>query len=94
MYNARGVPLHTRATPSPADAPSLPSSPASSPASSSPTSAAPPSTAPNTPGAGAKQQAHEPWRVPAERRRVTEYLVLEKKGWSATTPWQFREQMW
>jgi protein MBA1 len=35
----------------------------------------------------------EPWRVPAERRRVTEYLVLEKRMWTQN-PWQFREQMW
>ena len=39
------------------------------------------------------QDPSEPWRVPAQRRRVTEYLVLEKKGW-AVSPWQFREQMW
>lgn len=39
------------------------------------------------------QDPNEPWRVPAQRRRVTEYLVLEKKGW-AVYPWQFREQMW
>ena len=41
----------------------------------------------------APQDPNEPWRVPAQRRRVTEYLVLEKKGW-AVSPWQFREQMW
>ena len=35
----------------------------------------------------------EAWRVPAERRRVTEYLVLEKRMWTQS-PWQFREQLW
>ncbi|KAF9521510.1 hypothetical protein CPB83DRAFT_865482 [Crepidotus variabilis] len=35
----------------------------------------------------------EKWRVPAERRRVTEYLVMEKKMW-VQGPWSFREQMW
>ncbi|PPQ96127.1 hypothetical protein CVT26_004762 [Gymnopilus dilepis] len=35
----------------------------------------------------------ESWRVPAVRKRVTEYLVLEKRMWIAG-PWQFREQMW
>ncbi|KJA23139.1 hypothetical protein HYPSUDRAFT_201689 [Hypholoma sublateritium FD-334 SS-4] len=86
MYTARGVPLHTPAEPSPSDAPS----------STTTTPSAP------SPSADARQlqdgkpqskEAHEPWRVPAQRRRVTEYIVLEKKGWAAT-PWQFREQMW
>ncbi|CAA7264349.1 unnamed protein product [Cyclocybe aegerita] len=35
----------------------------------------------------------ENWRVPAVRRRVTEYLVLEKRGW-VLGPWVFREQIW
>ncbi|PPQ66014.1 hypothetical protein CVT24_011958 [Panaeolus cyanescens] len=35
----------------------------------------------------------EKWRIPAQRKRVTEYLVLERRGW-IISPWQFREQMW
>ncbi len=31
--------------------------------------------------------------VPAERRRVTEYLVMEKRMWY-DGPWTFREQLW
>ncbi|KAF8889627.1 hypothetical protein BD779DRAFT_1520181 [Infundibulicybe gibba] len=31
--------------------------------------------------------------VPAERKRVTEYLVMEKRMWY-DGPWTFREQMW
>ncbi|KAF8155791.1 hypothetical protein B0H34DRAFT_509736 [Crassisporium funariophilum] len=32
-------------------------------------------------------------RVPAQRKRVTEYLVMEKKMWMQG-PWSFREQIW
>ncbi|KAF8900380.1 hypothetical protein CPB85DRAFT_1439561 [Mucidula mucida] len=32
-------------------------------------------------------------RIPAQRRRVLEYLILEKKMFY-DTPWYFREQMW
>ncbi|KAH9478346.1 hypothetical protein JR316_0008800 [Psilocybe cubensis] len=39
------------------------------------------------------EQPKESWRVPAPRKRVTEYLVLEKKMWHQG-PWQFREQLW
>ncbi|KAF9051408.1 hypothetical protein BJ165DRAFT_883143 [Panaeolus papilionaceus] len=35
----------------------------------------------------------EKWRVPAQRKRVTEYLVLERRRW-IRGPWQFREQVW
>ncbi|KAF8965056.1 hypothetical protein BDZ97DRAFT_1813404 [Flammula alnicola] len=35
----------------------------------------------------------ESWRVPAQRKRVTEYLVMEKRMW-VQGPWQFREQLW
>lgn len=35
----------------------------------------------------------EKWRIPAVKRRVQEYLVLEKKMW-VQGPWVFREQMW
>ncbi len=35
------------------------------------------------------QDPNEPWRVPAQRRRVTEYLVLEKKEVGRVYPWQF-----
>jgi len=31
--------------------------------------------------------------VAAERKRVTEYLVLEKRMWY-DGPWTFREQLW
>ena len=33
------------------------------------------------------------WRRPAARRRVTEYLVLEKRMW-IDGPWQFKQQIW
>ena len=62
--------------------------PATSPSADSTASSASSADAGATP-----QDPSEPWRVPAQRRRVTEYLVLEKKGW-AVSPWQFREQMW
>lgn len=39
------------------------------------------------------EKPKEPWRVPAHRKRVTEYLVLERRMW-ILGPWQFREQMW
>ena len=39
------------------------------------------------------QQKLEKWRVPAQKRRVKEYLVLEKRMW-VQGPWVFREQMW
>lgn len=39
------------------------------------------------------EKSVEKWRVPAQRRRVTEYLVIEKLGW-APSPWRFREQVW
>lgn len=32
-------------------------------------------------------------RVAAQKRRVLEYLVLEKKMW-LDTPWYFRDQLW
>ena len=35
----------------------------------------------------------EDWRVPAAKRRVREYLVLEKRMW-VQGPWVIREQMW
>jgi len=35
----------------------------------------------------------ESWRVPASRKRVTEYLVLERRMWIPGS-WQFREQLW
>ncbi|KIM47005.1 hypothetical protein M413DRAFT_267576 [Hebeloma cylindrosporum] len=35
----------------------------------------------------------ESWRVPAGRKRVTEYLILEKRMWIPGN-WQFREQLW
>jgi len=35
----------------------------------------------------------ESWRVPAARKRVTEYLILEKRMWIPGV-WQFREQTW
>ena len=35
----------------------------------------------------------ESWRVPAARKRVTEYLILEKRMWIPGV-WQFREQVW
>lgn len=31
--------------------------------------------------------------VPAEKRRVIEYLVLEKRMWY-DGPWTFRDQLW
>lgn len=39
------------------------------------------------------EKPKESWRVPAPRKRVTEYLVLEKRMW-VQGPWQFREQIW
>ncbi|KDR80260.1 hypothetical protein GALMADRAFT_136775 [Galerina marginata CBS 339.88] len=39
------------------------------------------------------EKPKENWRVPAPRKRVTEYLVVEKRMWMTST-WQFREQMW
>jgi hypothetical protein len=35
----------------------------------------------------------ESWRVPAARKRVTEYLILERRMWIPGV-WQFREQTW
>jgi hypothetical protein len=35
----------------------------------------------------------EKWRVPAVKRRVQEYLILEKRMW-VQGPWVFREQTW
>ncbi|KAF8800612.1 hypothetical protein BYT27DRAFT_7116937 [Phlegmacium glaucopus] len=32
-------------------------------------------------------------RIPAQRKRVTEYLVMEKRMW-LQGPWTFREQLW
>jgi len=32
-------------------------------------------------------------RLPAQRKRVTEYLVMEKRMW-LQGPWSFREQLW
>lgn len=32
-------------------------------------------------------------RTPAQRKRVTEYLVMEKRMW-IQGPWSFREQLW
>jgi len=32
-------------------------------------------------------------RVPAQRKRVTEYLIMEKRMW-IQGPWTFREQLW
>ncbi|KAF4618909.1 hypothetical protein D9613_010113 [Agrocybe pediades] len=44
----------------------------------------------NTP---AFAQPVESWRVPASKKRVTEYLILERRMW-IPGDWQIREQVW
>lgn len=45
----------------------------------------------HVPASGAQKSSDQ--RLPAQRKRVTEYLVMEKRMW-LQGPWIFREQLW